>query len=93
MTLSSYTWPKILAAVVVAVIVGVFLLFQFTSFQIPENLIGGKPAATADDYKLNLGEDSTARNNLDEVHDIIHGKKQMDSGSGTSTEEGGHADQ
>lgn len=93
MRLTSFSWPKILAAIVAAVVVGVILLFQFTSFQTPKNLIQDKPAVTAEDHKLNLGESSVARNNLDEVHDIIHGMKEKDDEPVSSGQEHGNVDE
>ena len=93
MTPIKFTWPKLFLAVVVAVVVGLFALFQFTTFQIPRNLTHGKPAVTEEDYKLQIGGSGITRNNLDELNDIMKGKKQIGDGSVSATGEGADVDQ
>lgn len=86
MTLNKMTWPKILAAIAIAVVVGVIALFQFTSFQIPENLFSKSKPLTVGGGLKNVNGSTETRNNLDEVNDIIKGKKKIGDAAVTPTD-------
>ncbi|WP_136661468.1 hypothetical protein [Nitratireductor sp. XY-223] len=93
MTLNKLAWPKVLVAIVAAVIVALFVLFQFTTFQVPENLFSEDREPRVGGGLTNVKGSGVTRNNLDELNDIMQGRKQIDGGPSTSAGEGGHADQ
>ena len=66
---------KAIAAVIVAVVVGLFVLFQFTSFQIPERSITKAP--TSNDLAVRPPKESgITRNNLDVLKERMEGRAQ-----------------
>lgn len=79
------TLGKWIALAVVLAVVAFTLLTQFTSFQIPKSLTGGKPEPTGHPG-IQLQGTTDSRNNLDEVNDIIRGKNSNDQSEETENE-------
>ncbi len=75
MTPSKALVLKAITAVIIAIVVGLFVLFQFTSFQIPERSISKAPKS--DDLAVRPPKESgITRNNLDVLKERMEGTVQ-----------------
>ncbi|MCQ0090352.1 MULTISPECIES: hypothetical protein [Rhodobacterales] len=72
--LSKITLGKWIALAVVLAAIAFVLLIQFTSFQIPKSVTEGR-SKPQDPAGIQSQGSTETRTNLDEVNDIIRGKK------------------
>lgn len=84
--LSKMTLARWIVLFVVLAVIAFVLLTQFTSFQVPKALTGGKRTVTEDDYKTNPQGSTHAPTNLDAVKEILDDRA---SGAGASANEEG----
>lgn len=83
--MAKMTLGKWIALAVALAVVAFVLLTQFTSFQVPKSLTGGKPEPAVHPG-IQLQGTTDSKNNLDEVNDIIRGKNTINQSEDTGND-------